>query len=150
VSRSKNLSAPAINGSAKNPSRRSQKLTTLGFFALPVIMGVDKFFNRLTDWTHYLWPGFPHLFNMSATRFMYAVGIVEIVAGIVVLLAPRIGSLLVAGWLGAIITNLVLVGLNEGEYWDIAVRDFGLMIGALALFFLAVHHSRRVVPVRRS
>ena len=125
-------------------------LLRLGFFALPVIAGVDKFFDRLTDWSQYLWSGFPDLFNVSATRFMYAVGIIEILAGLVVLLAPRIGSLLVAGWLGGIITNLVLVGLNGDEYWDIALRDFGLMTGALALFFLATHHARNVVSIRRS
>jgi hypothetical protein len=126
-------------------------LLRAGLFALPVIAGIDKFFDRLTDWSDYLWSGFPDLFNVSATRFMYGVGIVEIVAGIVVLLAPRIGSLLVAGWLAGIITNLVLLGMNQGEYWDIALRDFGLMIGALALFFLAMHHhGRRTVPVRRA
>jgi hypothetical protein len=64
--------------------------------------------------------------------------------------APRIGSLLVAGWLGAIITNLVLAGLAENEYWDIALRDFGLFLGAVALFLLAVKFAGRGAEPTRS
>ena len=93
----------------------------LGFSALPVIAGVDRFFDRLTDWTQYLWSGFPDLFDVTPTRFMYAVGIIEIVAGFVVSFAPRISS----SWART-------------------------AIGALALFFPAMHHARSVIPVRRS
>ena len=68
---------------------------------------------------------------------MYGVGVIEIVAGLVVLVAPLIGGALVAAWFGAIITDLILVGIFRGEYWDIALRDFGLMMGALTLTILA-------------
>ena len=116
----------------------------MGFFAAPIIAGADKlFFERLVDWTQYLWPGFPHLLNVTPERFMYGVGAVEIAAGVLVLLAPRIGSLLVAGWLAAITTNLVILGVTTGKYGDIALRDFGLMLGAITLFLLATAHSRR-------
>lgn len=75
---------------------------------------------------------------------MDVVGVIEIAAGVVVLLAPRIGCLLVAAWLGTVITNLVALGIDtETEYWDIALRDFGLMVGALALFLLANAYRRR-------
>jgi hypothetical protein len=69
---------------------------------------------------------------------MLAVGLIEVVAGITVALAPRFGALLVAGWLGGIILNLVTMG----EYYDIALRDFGLLVGALALAVLAFDRHR--------
>lgn len=118
-----------------------------GFTVAPILFGIDKFFNLMVHWPDYLWAGWPHLLHVTPERFMYGVGVIEIVAGLVVLLAPRIGSLLVAGWLGGIITNLVIVGVTRHEYWDIALRDFGLMLGALALFCLAM--GRAGVSLRR-
>ena len=90
------------------------------------------------DWTRYLATEFNDLIPGSAADAMYMVGGVEILAGLVVAVAPRFGGLLVAGWLGGIIVNLLLVG----GYGDIALRDFGLLIGALALSRLAAAHDR--------
>ena len=95
---------------------------------------IDKFANVLTnDWTKYLATEYNDILPGSAADAMHIVGVVEIVAGLVVLVAPLFGSLLVAGWLGGIILDLLL----KGGYGDIALRDFGLLLGALALFSLA-------------
>src|SRR5204863_4320401 len=90
--------------------------------------------NVLTDdWTRYLSSQFNDILPGTAATGMHIVGVVEIVAGLVVLVAPRFGGLLVAAWLGGIILNLLLIG----GYGDIALRDFGLMMGALTLTRLA-------------
>jgi hypothetical protein len=100
----------------------------------PILFGIDKFANVLTDdWTRYLSSQFNDILPGSAATGMHIVGVVEILAGIVVAVAPRFGALLVAAWLGGIIVNLLLVG----GYGDIALRDFGLMMGALTLARLA-------------
>jgi hypothetical protein len=108
---------------------------------------LDKFAEVLTnDWTRYLAGEFNSIIPGSAEDAMHLVGIVEIVAGLVVLVAPRFGGLLVAGWLGGIIVSLLLVG----GYGDIALRDFGLLVGALALSRLASarYDAREVQPAR--
>ena len=100
----------------------------------PILFGLDKFAEVLTDdWTRYLATEFNDIIPGSAQDAMYMVGATEIVAGLVVLVAPRFGGLLVAGWLGGIIVSLLLVG----GYGDIALRDFGLLVGALSLARLA-------------
>jgi hypothetical protein len=100
----------------------------------PILFGIDKFANVLTnDWTRYLSTQFNDILPGTAATGMHIVGVVEIIAGIVVLVAPRFGGLLVAAWLGGIILNLLLVG----GYGDIALRDFGLLMGALTLTRLA-------------
>jgi hypothetical protein len=121
-------------------------LLRIGFFALPVIFGIDKFFNWFTFWPKYLWIGFPHLVGLSPQHFMYFVGAIEIAAGIGVLLLPRFVAYVIVAWLAGIITNLVIISAAAGHvtYWDIALRDFGLLIGALALARLgAFVHQRR-------
>jgi hypothetical protein len=96
----------------------------------PILFGIDKFANVLTnDWTRYLSSQFNDILPGSAATGMHIVGVVEIVAGIVVAVAPRFGALLVAAWLGGIIVNL----LTYSGFYDIALRDFGLMLGALTL-----------------
>ncbi len=117
-------------------------LLRVGFTVAPILFGVDKFFDWMVEWTQYLWVGFADFFPGNAQQIMYGVGVIEIVAGIVVFFAPRFGAPLVAGWLAAIVTNLVIVGIAEGEYWDIALRDFGLMVGAIALTLLAWKYQR--------
>lgn len=112
-------------------------LLRIGYFVLPVVAGADKFFGWIAEWREYLWPGWTDLFATTGTRFMYAVGVVEITAGVLVLLLPRIGSFLVAGWLAGIVANLVIVGYTRGAYFDILLRDVGLLVGAVALFLLA-------------
>lgn len=99
------------------------------FTVAPIIFGLDKFTNLLTDWTMYLAPVATSVVPVSAQSFMYVVGVVEIIAGIAVAVRPRFGSLLVAVWLLGIIVNLLVLG----SYFDVALRDFGLLVGALAL-----------------
>jgi uncharacterized membrane protein YphA (DoxX/SURF4 family) len=112
------------------------------FVAAPILFGIDKFFNWMTYWPKYLWVGFPNVISVSPQNFMYAVGVVEIAAGLLVLMWPRVGSWVVAAWLAGIVTNLVIksiaVGGHTQVFWDIALRDFGLMIAAVALARLAV------------
>ena len=109
-------------------------LLRIAFTVAPILFGLDKFAEVLTDdWTRYLAAEFNDILPGSAQDAMYLVGAVEIVAGLVVLVAPRFGGLLVAGWLAGIIVSLLLVG----GYGDIALRDFGLLLGALTLARLA-------------
>ncbi len=103
------------------------------FTVAPIAFGLDKFANLLTDWEQYLAPWIDDLVPGTAHQAMLAVGVIEIVAGIAVAVVPRYGALLVAGWLAGIIINLVTMG----EYYDVALRDFGLLVGALALALLA-------------
>jgi hypothetical protein len=128
----------------RNPAYGAFLLLRTGFVLAPILFGLDKFFHWMVPWERYLWPEVANWFNASRESVMNVVGVVEIAAGVLVLLAPRIGSLLVAGWLAIIITNLVAYGIaTDTEYWDIALRDFGLMIGAIALFLLSNAYARR-------
>jgi len=111
------------------------------FTIAPIAFGLDKFAELLTDWEQYLAPWVNDLVPGTAHQAMLAVGVIEIVAGLVVALRPRFGGYLVAAWLGAIIVNLLL----QADFYDIALRDFGLMIGALALARLAVTYERPLV-----
>jgi hypothetical protein len=128
----------------RDPAAQAFMLLRIAFTVAPILFGLDKFAEVLSnDWTRYLAPEFNDLIPGSAQDAMYLVGAIEIVAGLVVLVSPRFGGLLVAGWLGGIIVSLLLVG----GYGDIALRDFGLLVGALALARLAAGYageSRRV------
>ena len=118
----------------RDPAAQAFMLLRIAFTVAPILFGLDKFAEVLTnDWTRYLAPEFNDLIPGSAQDAMYLVGAIEIVAGLVVLVSPRFGGLLVAGWLGGIIVSLLLVG----GYGDIALRDFGLLLGALTLSRLA-------------
>jgi uncharacterized membrane protein YphA (DoxX/SURF4 family) len=108
-------------------------LLRIGFTAAPIVFGLDKFSNLLVHWPKYLAPWINNIVPGSGQDFMYFVGVVEIVAGLAVLVKPRYGAYLVAAWLGGIIVNL----LTYSGYYDIALRDFGLMLGALTLARLA-------------
>lgn len=104
------------------------------FTVAPILFGLDKFVRILTsDWERYLAPWMNDIIPGDARTAMYIVGVVEIVAGILVAFLPRLGGLVVAVWLLGIIVSLVSVG----GYLDIALRDFGLLVAALALSFLA-------------
>ena len=121
-----------------DPAVQAFTLLRVGFAVAPILFGLDKFAEVLTDdWTRYLATELNDLVPGTAQDAMYAVGVVEIVAGLVVLVSPRFGGLLVAGWLGGIIVSLLLVG----GYGDIALRDFGLLLGALTLARLAAAFS---------
>lgn len=121
------------------PADQAFFLLRAGFTVAPILFGLDKFLGILTDdWEAYLAPWVNDILPGSAHEAMLAVGVVEIVAGLVVAVMPRWGGLLVAAWLAGIIINLV----SMGEYNDIALRDFGLLLAALALSLLATGHAR--------
>jgi hypothetical protein len=105
----------------------------VGFAVAPILFGADKFANVMVDWERYLAPWIRDLSPLSALHTMYVIGVVEILAGIAVAIKPRYGAYVVAAWLGGIIVNL----LTYSGYYDIALRDFGLMLGALTLGRLA-------------
>jgi hypothetical protein len=132
TTQTQHASDPATPG-WPDPSYQAFRALQIGFVAAPILAGADKFFGLLTEWTQYLWPGFPSLLGVTPEAFMGIVGIVEIVAGVTVALRPRFGGYLVAAWLVGIIVNLLLLG----DYFDIALRDLGLAIGAFALARLA-------------
>jgi hypothetical protein len=137
------LSVPSdrSNDRAGAPAYQAFRLLHWGFVAAPVIMGADKFLNFLTNWEKYLAPSFLSISPLSAAATMRAVGVIEIIAGLVVALRPRIGAYVVAAWLAGIIVNLLLVG----GYYDVALRDFGLCLAALALARLSATYDRREV-----
>lgn len=118
---------------APSPAFQAFVLLRAGFTAAPILFGLDKFFNLMADWPAYLWPEVADAVPLSAEGVMVVVGVVEIVAGVLVALRPRIGGYVVAAWLAGIIVNLLLLG----DFYDIALRDFGLMLGALTLARLA-------------
>jgi hypothetical protein len=118
---------------AASPAHQAFLLLRTVFTIAPIVFGLDKFANVLVDWPQYLAPVLDDVMPGTAQQAMYVIGVVEIIAGLVVALRPRYGGLLVAAWLGGIIVNLLLIP----GYYDIALRDFGLMVGALALWRLA-------------
>jgi uncharacterized membrane protein YphA (DoxX/SURF4 family) len=125
---------PRAHRLRSDPVAQATLLLRIAFTVAPILFGLDKFANVLTDdWTRYLSSEFNSLLPGSAATGMHLVGIVEIVAGLIVAIRPREGALIVAAWLAGIILNLLLVG----GYGDIALRDFGLMLGALSLSRLA-------------
>jgi hypothetical protein len=124
-----------------DPVQQAFWLLRIGFTVAPILFGIDKYAHVLVNWDKYLAPEFTDLFNTRAHTLMYAVGAIEIVAGLVVAVRPRFGGYLVAAWLAGIIVNLLMLG----DYYDIALRDFGLLLGALTLARLA---SAKFAPAR--
>jgi hypothetical protein len=137
---------PTSNVLRSDPVAQAFTLLRIAFTVAPILFGLDKFAEvMIGDWPKYLAPEFNDLIPGSAQDAMYIVGGVEIAAGLVVAVAPRFGGLLVAGWLAGIIVSLLLVG----GYADIALRDFGLLLGALTLARLAsAYPSRPPAPGR--
>ena len=125
----------SVENRMRNPAYQVFLLLRVGFTVAPILFGIDKFFNWMVDWPDYLAGWVDDIVPGTAQQFMYAVGVVEIVAGLLVLIVPRFGAPIVAAWLGGIIVNLLTA--NPPEYYDIALRDLGLMLGALALARLA-------------
>lgn len=119
------------SGSAtlNRPAVQALVILQAGFAALPIIAGADKFFDVLADWEQYLAPLATQVVSVDAHTFMLGVGVIEIVAGLLVAARPQIGAWVVAAWLWGIIVNLLLIP----AYFDIALRDFGLSLGAIAL-----------------
>lgn len=116
-----------------DPTFQGFVILRVGFTVAPILFGLDKFLGLLVDWPSYLWSGVASALPGSAADLMLVVGAIEIVAGILVAVRPRIGGYVVAAWLAAIIVNLLLVG----DFYDVALRDFGLLLGALTLARLA-------------
>ncbi|MFL5885375.1 MAG: hypothetical protein ACJ77M_09920 [Thermoleophilaceae bacterium] len=115
------------------PAYQSYLLLRIGFAAAPIAFGADKFANVMTHWTKYLASWVTDLLPGNAHQIMHAVGVVEIAAGILVAVKPRYGAYVVAAWLAGIVINL----LTFSGWYDVALRDFGLMLGALTLARLA-------------
>ncbi|MEJ3746375.1 hypothetical protein WEI85_24175 [Actinomycetes bacterium KLBMP 9797] len=118
---------------AADPAHQAFLLLRTVFTVAPIAFGLDKFVNLLTDWPSYLAPFVDRLVPGTAQQAMYAVGVIEIVAGLLVAARPRYGALVVAAWLAGIIVNLLILG----GFYDVALRDFGLLVAALALSRLA-------------
>ena len=132
------LSAPAAPDEASSAGVRQAYLMLRTVFTIaPIAFGLDKFFDLLTDWERYLAPWINDIVPGSGHQAMLMVGVVEILAGVLVFLRPAVGAYIVAAWLLGIIVNLVSIG----GYYDIALRDFGLLVAALAL-------ARLAAPVR--
>jgi len=123
---------------AERPAHQAYLVLRTGFAALPILAGLDKFFHALVDWNQYLAPALAQAAPVDAATLMMIVGVIEIGAGVLVAAAPRIGGYVVALWLWGIIANLLLIP----GYYDIALRDFGLSLGALALARLGAHFDR--------
>ncbi|MGH9230210.1 MAG: hypothetical protein ACRD07_16065 [Acidimicrobiales bacterium] len=131
--------SPATTGpQLSNPAYQAFTLLRVGFTVAPILFGLDKFLDWLVDWRIYLAPEINDLIPGNAHQAMLIVGVVEILAGVVVALRPKFGAYLVAAWLGGIIVNLLL----QADHYDIALRDFGLLLGALALARLATAFDR--------
>ncbi len=127
----------------RDPTFQAFALLRTVFTVAPILFGLDKFFDILTDWNQYLAPWIDDIVPGSATTAMEIVGVIEVAAGVLVALAPRIGAYVVALWLLGIIVNL----LSLPGYYDVALRDFGLFVAALALGRLA---QARAVTTRES
>jgi hypothetical protein len=122
---------------SRDPAEQAFLLLRTVFTVAPIVFGLDKFANVLTDWPQYLAPWIDGLVPGTAQQAMYVVGVVEVVAGVAVAVLPRWGSLLVAAWLAGIIVDL----LTLPGFYDVALRDFGLLVGALALWRLAARYA---------
>jgi hypothetical protein len=133
--------APRTNGGAaaveqadwRDARYQAFALLRIAFTVAPIAFGLDKFFNVLVDWPIYLAPWINDIAPGSGQDFMYFVGATEILAGVIVAIKPRYGAYVVASWLAGIVINL----LTASGFYDIALRDFGLMLAALTLARLA-------------
>lgn len=140
VTSSPGASSPAeLTDRAGGPARQAFLMLRTVFTIAPILFGLDKFVNVLTDWPVYLAPFADRLIPGTAQQAMYAVGVIEIAAGLLVAIRPRYGAILVAAWLAGIIVNLLILG----DFYDVALRDFGLLVGALALWRLAGRTAER-------
>jgi len=124
-----------------DPTQQAFWILRSAFVVAPILFGLDKFFNVMVEWPRYLAPWLDRLVPGNAQQFMYVVGAIEIVAGLVVAFAPEFGGYLVAAWLGGIIVNLLTA--DPLRFYDVALRDFGLLLAALALARLAAGVRQR-------
>jgi len=119
-------------------ARQVQQLMRYTYGLVPIVAGLDKFTNLLTDWKDYIAPSVNNALPFSASTFMAIVGVIEIIAGIIVLIRPRLGGFIVMAWLIGIALNLLI----SGHYYDVAVRDLVMAIGAFSLAKLSVANVR--------
>lgn len=134
---------PTVTAPSNDAGREAFQWLRVLFTGAPILVGLMKF-TDLVDWTVYLWSGVTDLLPVSGQQIMLAVGVVEIIAGLLVAVRPRIGAYVVAGWLGTVIVNLLLVG----GFYDVVVRDVGLLVAALVLGRLAGTYGARPSVVR--
>jgi uncharacterized membrane protein YphA (DoxX/SURF4 family) len=132
----------------QDPARQAYLILRAAFVIAPIVFGLDKFPNWLVQWDQYLAPALSDPLPVSPHQAMYVVGVIEVLAGVIVALHARLGALVVAAWLAGIIVNLLLVP----GFYDVALRDFGLLLAAVALWRLATRYDPRPVawPLRRS
>ena len=123
-------------------SHKAYRILHFAFVVAPLIAGIDKFFDKLTNWDQYLAPVIAQ--RIDPHVFMTAVGVIEIIAAFIVLFRPRIGAFIVAAWLFGIVINLLIYP----GFYDIALRDVGLCLGALALGFLSADQEAHPEPAR--
>lgn len=128
----------ALQRAKAEPAYGAFLMLWIGFIAIPLIMGLDKFTNVLTNWVDYLAPWIANISPLSAHGTMLAIGVVEIIAAVAMILRPRYAAFVVAIWLAGIIVNL----LTYSGFYDIALRDFGLLVAALALAVLARSYTK--------
>jgi hypothetical protein len=121
-----------------SPSHQAYQILHMAFTVAPIIAGADKFFHFLANWDLYLAPVVSRTLGISAHTFMLGVGAIEIIAGLLVALTPRIGAWVVGLWLCGIIVNLLFLGM----YFDVALRDLGLALSSFALARLSVDYQR--------
>jgi len=123
----------------QSPAYQAYQILHLAFVVAPVLAGVDKFFHFLVNWDQYLAPAVARMLPVPGHTFMLGVGVIEIVAGLLVAFMPVIGGLVVGAWLLGIIVNLLMIP----AYFDVALRDLGLALGAFALSRLATEYDVR-------
>ena len=131
VEQSRTSTIPALRGSVDmaRPAHQAFLILYAGFVLLPILAGLDKFFNLLVDWSIYVPPLASQILPVSTATFLMVVGVIEVAAGLLVLYRPQIGAYVVALWPLGIIANLLLIP----GFYDVAARDFGLSLAALAL-----------------
>jgi uncharacterized membrane protein YphA (DoxX/SURF4 family) len=120
------------------PAYQAYRILRLGFTVAPIVAGLDKFFNLLVNWEQYLPPFVNKLVGGHGHELMLVVGVIEIIAGLGVALIPKVFAYVVSAWLLLIVANLLMVP----GYFDVALRDFGLALGALALARLSREFDR--------
>ena len=144
VTRSDGGAAPSAALALSGAAHQAFWTLRIAFTVAPILFGLDKFFNWSVHWPDYLAGWVNSIIPGTGQEWMYVVGGVEVAAGVLVAVAPRIGAFVVAGWLAGIVINLLTK--NPPQYYDIALRDFGLMLAALTLWRLAL----AITPARKS
>lgn len=131
------MAAEAVNVRVSSPSYQAYQILHIAYTVAPIVAGLDKFYHFLVNWDMYLSPMVPRTLGIAGHSFMLGVGVIEVIAGLLVAALPRLGGWIVGVWLIGIVINL----LSIPAYFDIALRDFGLALGAFALARLSADYS---------